>query len=105
MESVSQKTSILYADKTLEHISSVLQISREEIVRQSILAFLEKKQREIQAEILLLSGKYGIHTVQEFENLYKEGKLEENGTFEDFQKMDLLEFKIDQIQKLKKEFA
>ncbi len=101
--SVGKET--LGIEKSLEYISIQLQISKEEFLRQSTIAFLDKKAREINSEILALAGKYGVHSIQEFENLYKEGKLEEAGTWEDFQKFDHLEFKRDQIQKLKKEFA
>lgn len=101
MKTVYESSALV--EKNIELISDQFQLSREEIFRQSLLAFLEKKLREVQSQILQISGKYGIHTIYEFEELYKQGKLEEKGSFEDFQKFDHLEFKRDSLQKMIKE--
>jgi hypothetical protein len=93
----------LLTEKSLGLISEQFLISKEEVLKQSLLAFLEKKSREINSQILQISGKYGIKSIYEFEELYKQGKIEENGTLEDYQQLDHLEFKRDFLLKLIKE--
>lgn len=55
-------------------------------------------QRQIQ-----IAGKYGISSVEGMEELYKRGTLEEADTWRDFQRLDHLEYKREQLEKLLKE--
>lgn len=89
MNSISQA----FADKSIGLLSEQFQISKEVVLKQSLLAFLEKKLRELNSENLKIHGKYEIKSVQEFEELYKQGKIEETNTYEDFQNLDHLEYK------------
>lgn len=65
-------------------------------MRQSLRTFLERKLREIKA-------KYMISSIEEFEELYKEGKIEEKSSFEDFRRLDHLEFKKEELEKILEE--
>jgi FKBP-type peptidyl-prolyl cis-trans isomerase (trigger factor) len=60
---------------------------------------LDVKLRHCEAEIFNIAKKYGISSVEEFENQYKRGELEEEGTWEDFFKRDHLEAEKDSLKK------
>ncbi|WP_347274256.1 hypothetical protein [Candidatus Kuenenia sp.] len=75
-----------------------LNLSREEMLREGIKLFLERKLREIKSEIFKIRTKYGVPSVEEFEELYRKGEIEEKDTWQDFQKLDHLEFKKDELE-------
>lgn len=87
-------------NKTLDVLSKEFNLSSEAILKEGLRYFLERKLREIKSEIYRITGKYKIVSVEEFEALYKEGKIEEKDSLADFQKLDHLEFKKDEIERL-----
>jgi len=91
-------------NKTLEILAKELNLSKDVIIKEGLKVFLEKKLREIKTEIFRITGKYKISSVEEFEELYKGGQIEEKGSLNDYQKLDHLEFKRDEIEKLLHEF-
>lgn len=90
-------------NKAIDVISKEFHISRDTVLDEGIRYFLEKKLREIKAEIFRITGKYKISSVKEFDELYKKGLVEEKDSWEDFQRLDHLEFKRDEIEKLLQE--
>ncbi len=68
------------------------------MLREGIKLFLERKLREIKSEIFKIRTKYGVPSVEEFEELYRKGEIEEKDTWQDFQKLDHLEFKKDELE-------
>lgn len=80
-------------------ISFILKIDREKLEKESMRTYLHVKLRHCEAEIFNIAKKYGISSVEEFENLYKRGELEEEGTWEDFFKLDHLEAEKDSLKK------
>lgn len=90
-------------DKTLEILSKDFNLSKEDILKEGLKYFLEKRLREIKSEIFRITGKYKISSIEEFEALYREGKIEEKDSFTDFQRLDHLEFKKDEIERLLRE--
>ncbi|BCV21989.1 hypothetical protein [Moorella sp. Hama-1] len=88
------------AEKVISVLAEKLNLPRENIVEQGIRAFLEKHLRATKAEIFHITGKYGIKSVEEMEARYATGTLEEKGTWEDFQRLDHLEYKKEQLEKL-----
>jgi hypothetical protein len=73
------------------------------LIEKSLKIFLERKVREIKTEIFKITGKYNISSVEELEELYKKGEIEEKDSCQDLQKLDHLEFKRDELEKLLKE--
>lgn len=49
--------------------------------------------RKIESEIFKLGGKYGVTSAKEIDEQYKKGTLAEEDSWEDFFKLDHLEFK------------
>lgn len=94
---------IFDGEHLFKQIASEFQMSTETVLYESIIAFLEKNLREIHAEFFKICDKYKIQNIHEFENLYKEGKIEEADSREDYQNLDVLEYKKEAIEKILKE--
>jgi len=88
----------------INDLAEKLNISADEIIRESLKIFLERKLRELKVEIFRIRSKYGISSVEEFEELYKRGEIEEKDTWQDLQRLDHLEFKKEEIEKILKNF-
>ena len=78
-------------------------MSKREILQESLIIFLEKKLKELKLQIYEISNKYGVSSIEEFDNLYKEGLIEEKVSWKDYQRLDHLEFKKEQIETILKE--
>ena len=87
-------------NKTLEIIAKEFSLSKDVVIQEGLKIFLERKLREIKTEIFRITGKYKISSVKEFEELYKKGEIEEKASWNDYQKLDHLEFKRDELEKL-----
>jgi len=87
----------------IEDLATKLNLSSDEILHQSLKAFLEKKLRELKSEIHQIHSKYGVSSVEGLEEKYKKGRIEEKDTWQDLQKLDHLEFKRDEIEKAVKD--
>lgn len=90
-------------ENTIKKISTHFNLTQEAILRESMIALLEKKLREVQTNVLEIHGKYKIQSIYEFENLYKTGKIEESISYQDYQNLDHLEYKKEIIEGLLKE--
>ncbi len=89
-------------DDTIDSLSKTLGISKNEILRESLSSFLDKKLKEIKLKIFEIKSKYNVSSTLEFEKLYQKGLLEEKDSWKDFQRLDHLEFKKVQIEKFLK---
>ncbi len=89
--------------KIINALSEELNLSKENVIKEGVRTFLEKNLREVKAEIFRLTGKYGIRSVEEMEERYKEGTLEEKNSWPDFQHLDHLEYKKERLERLLEE--
>ena len=81
-------------------IAKMFDLKVGELQREGVRHFLEKKLLEIKSELLGLANKYGIKSVQEFEDLARKGKIRENaGSRDDFFKIDYLQAQEERIKK------
>jgi len=80
-------------------ISSMLNISQEDLEKESVKTYLHFKLVHCESEIFNIAKKYGISSIEEFEERYKKGEIEEEGTWEDFFKLDHLEAEKESIKK------
>jgi len=69
----------------------------DELMKESLEAFLKHKLRVIESELFLLAKRYGVRDVQEFDRMIQEGKFHEEDAFEDYFKLDNLEAERDLI--------
>jgi len=80
-------------------ISSMLNMGKENLEKESLKTYLHVKLRHCESEIFNIAKKYGISSIEEFEERYKKGEIEEEGTWEDFFKLDHLEAEKETIKK------
>jgi hypothetical protein len=83
-----------YVDKVAEKLN----ISRDDILRESLRFYLERKIRELKTEIFKIRTKYGVSSVEEFEEKYRSGEISEEGSWQEFQALDHLEFKKNELE-------
>lgn len=80
-------------------ISTILNIGQEDLEKESLRTYLHIKLRRCESEIFNIAKKYGISSIEEFEERYEKGEIEEEGTWEDFFKFDHLEAEKESIKK------
>jgi hypothetical protein len=72
-------------------IARKLDMQPKDLKRESLLAYLEARRRQVEAQLFLLATKHGVQTVQEFDTAIQQGKIREAEGFEDFFSFDHLE--------------
>ncbi|MCP5107066.1 MAG: hypothetical protein GY950_27015 [bacterium] len=83
----------------IESVAEKLNLTRAEIIRESLRFYLEKKIRELKADIFKIRTKYGVSSIEEFDEKYKAGEIEEKDSWQEFQELDHLEFKKEELEK------
>ncbi|KAF5430241.1 hypothetical protein C5S39_07915 [Candidatus Methanophagaceae archaeon] len=84
---------------SIPKISSMLNMGQEDLEKESLKTYLHIKLRRCESEIFNIAKKYGISSIEEFEDRYKKGEIEEEGTWEDFFRLDHLEAEKEAIKK------
>ena len=84
----------------INSISEQYLLSNDEIIHEALLLFINHKLEVTKNKLKVLQEKYKVKTVEEFDNLYKEGTIPEEGTWEDFQDFDHFEYAIDKLNTL-----
>lgn len=84
----------------LERVAEELDISQAEALREGLHTLLERRLREVRAQIFEITGRYDIASVEEMEAQYAEGTLAEAESWRDLQRLDHLEYKRDKLQQL-----
>lgn len=88
------------ADVVLNTIAEELSISKDELLKEALRAVVERQLRQIRAEIAVICRRYGVSSVEEMEARYRDGSLEEAGSWRDWQRLDHLEYKRDRLIRL-----
>jgi len=89
--------------RVIDALAKDLDLPKDNIIEQSLRTLLEKKLWEVKTEVFRLHGKYGVRSVKEMENRYRNGTLEEESTWRDLQLLDHLEYKKERLEKLLEE--
>ena len=76
-----------------------MKIGQGELEKESIKAYLHIKLRRGESEIFNIAKKYGISSMGEFEERYKKGEREEEGTWKDFFRLDHLEAEREAVKR------
>ncbi len=87
-------------ESILEQVAHELDISEEEALRESLRTLLNRHLREVQSEIFEIAGRYGVSSVEDMEEHYRRGTLEEADSWRDLQRLDHLEYRQDRLQQL-----
>jgi len=88
-----------------EDIALRLQLSPQELERESLLLFLRHQLRLVESQLLTLARKYDVTTVIELDELVQSGKIHEAEAFEDYFEFDHLEAERDALLGSLKELA
>lgn len=83
---------------SVEKIAEDLGVQLDELLTESMIAYLEKRERECQAMRLEILTKYNVFTSQELEGKIKNGEIEEHPTWEDIITLDNLEESIKEVE-------
>lgn len=92
-------------EEVAEELARELGASKESILEQGLRTFLEKRLREVKVEIYQIISRYNLSSAAEMEERYREGALDEAGSWQDLQRLDHLEYKRDQLSRLLKEMG
>jgi len=87
----------------VKQIAQEFALSEEELVRQSVRAFLLDKVQLLESERRVRCSKFGVNSLEEMDELIRNGSVEEEDILEDFQNVDYLTTEIERIQGLLKE--
>jgi hypothetical protein len=79
-------------------IAPILKITHEELERESIETYLHIRLKRCESELFNLARKYGVSSIEDFEEGYKRGNIEEDRTWEDFFRLDHLEAERESIR-------
>jgi hypothetical protein len=83
----------------LSEIAEELQIPEGDLIRRGVHSYLERQIRTVQAEIFEMTSRYKVSSVEEMEERYREGMLEEADSWQDLQRLDHLESKRNRLQR------
>jgi hypothetical protein len=86
----------------VKQIAQEFALSEEELVRQSLRAFLLDKVQLLDSERRARCAKFGVYSLEEMDELIRNGSVEEEEILEDFQNVDYLTSEIERIQGLLK---
>jgi hypothetical protein len=84
----------------LEQVASRLNTPLEQLERDSLHIYLQRKLRTIESEIFTLAHRYGVRTVFDMDEAIQSGKLHEPESFEDYFRFDYLEDQRDTLREL-----
>ena len=84
-----QKISI----KKITEIAKELEIPPDIFLSEAIETYLNKELRKVQSEIFRICGKYEVKNSSDIDERYRKGELEEKDSWEDYFKLDHLEYK------------
>lgn len=84
----------------LSELAHELQIPEDDLIRRGLYSYLERQLRAVQAEVFEITSKYNVSGVEDMQDHYRKGALEEADSWQDFQRLDHLEYKQDRLQKL-----
>jgi hypothetical protein len=79
-------------------IAPILKITPEELERKSLEAYLHIRLKRCKSELFNLTRNYGVSSIEDFEEDYRIGNIDEEGTREDFFRLDHLEAKRESLK-------
>ena len=83
----------------IESIAKELQMTTNDLSRESLKTYLEQKIATLEADIFQIAKKYGIKNVFEIDAKIKEGLIKEKDAYEDYFALDNLEAEREKLKK------
>lgn len=90
---------------SLSALALRLHLTPEELERKSLRAYLQQELHEVQTEILRLCARYSVSDSAEMTARYQSGDLQEDGTWEDFFRLDHLEARRKELNRMLDDLA
>ncbi|MBU1615973.1 hypothetical protein KJ693_11790 [bacterium] len=82
----------------VEKVAREFHMRPEELMKESLKVYLNRKINTIDSELFILAKRYGVQNVFELDEVIKEGRFHEEDSFEDYFKFDNLEAERDRIK-------
>ena len=87
----------------VKQIAKEFALSEKELLQQSLRAFLLDRMQLLESERRVRCAKFGVSSLEEMDELIRNGSVEEEDILEDFQNVDYLTTQIERIQELLEE--
>jgi hypothetical protein len=84
----------------VQKIAQEFNLSEQELVQESLRAFLLDRFQLLDSERRACCAKFGVTSLEEMDDLLKTGQVEEEDILEDFQHVDYLTTQIQRIRQL-----
>lgn len=82
----------------IDLVAKELHMKPDELMKESLKTYLEKRLSKVEADIFVLAKKHGVKDVFEFDAKVKEGFITEDKAYEDYFVYDNLEAKREKIK-------
>ncbi len=83
----------------IDMVAKELHMNPDELLKESLKTYLEKRLSKVESDIFLLSKKYGIKDVFEMDAKVKEGFISEKDAYDDYFTLDNLEAEREKVKK------
>lgn len=84
----------------VEAIAEKLGLSKEELIKNGVKAYLESELRRLNAEMFVIYNRYSVKSLEGLDEKISKGELGETETFEDFTRLDYLEAKKEKVEEI-----
>ncbi len=84
----------------IDIVAKELHMKPDELLKESLKTYLEKRLSKVESDIFLLSKKYGVKDVIDMDAKVKEGFISEKDAYDDYFTLDNLEAERETIKKL-----
>ena len=84
----------------IETVAKELHMEPDELLKESLKSYLEKRLSKIEADIFLLVKKYGVRDVLEMDEKVKKGLISEKDAYDDYFTLDNLESECEKIKRI-----
>ena len=84
-------------DSVIGSVAQELRMTADQLMEEELRLLLKRRLREINAKIFEITGRYGISSVQEMEEQYEAGQIEEVESWRDYQNLDHLQYKHNRL--------
>ena len=84
----------------IDAVAKELHMKSKELLKESLKTYLEKRLSKLEADIFLLTKKYGVKDVFEFDSKVKAGFIRESDAYDDYFIFDNLEAEREKIKKI-----
>ncbi|MBS4059454.1 MAG: hypothetical protein KG029_03560 [Bacteroidetes bacterium] len=83
----------------IDAVAKELRMKPKELLKESLKTYLEKRLSKLEADIFLMTKKYGVKDVFEFDSRVNAGFIKEADAYEDYFIFDNLEAEREKIKK------